>query len=138
MIGKWPLGTGESRNAWQPREEWAASVEQGKKGLNDAEFEKNVRLNCTEMQRIIRSRGFDFAEGIYWCNLVSLEIDDLENHEEWVTDAAVEFLETATRPYYLHFSAAPPHHPWTPFEEMDPSLTSAGLSDQYEHLKVEG
>jgi len=110
------------------------------KGSDPADPEVIAKLteNQAAFSKNIQSFGFDFAKNIYAGNPLddkSLKATGLAEHNmEWVTQAAIEFIEQSTeakKPFYLYFSTTLPHFP-RPLDSFlnDERLTPIGQLDQ--------
>jgi len=92
------------------------------------------------MQDLVKSYGFDYADGIYMANVKELNNDALNVHNlEWTVDKALKFMEAEKdNPFFLFFSTTLHHGPvpwgrkdgeyWSSFH-ADPKLTGEGMVD---------
>ncbi|MEX0983021.1 MAG: sulfatase-like hydrolase/transferase [Bacteroidales bacterium] len=99
-----------------------------------------MRHNHTVYQSIVRSYGFDYADGIYMANVKELHNDALNIHNlEWTVDKARKFIEQEKdNPFFLFFATTLHHGPvpwanrngefWSSFD-ADPKLTGEGYID---------
>lgn len=99
-----------------------------------------MKHNHDVYQQIVRSYGFDYADGIYMANVKELNNDALNVHNlEWTVDKARKFIEQEQdNPFFLFFSTTLHHGPvpwannggvyWSSFD-ADPKLTGEGYID---------
>jgi len=99
-----------------------------------------MKHNHDVYQSIVRSYGFDYADGIYMANVKELRNDALNIHNlEWTVDKARKFIEQEKdKPFFLYFSTTLHHGPapwgvregeyWASFD-ADPKLTGEGFID---------
>ena len=99
-----------------------------------------MKHNHDVYQEIVRSYGFDYADGIYMANVKELKNDALNIHNlEWTVDKARKFIEQEQdNPFFLFFSTTLHHGPvpwgtrdgeyWSSFD-ADPRLTGEGFID---------
>lgn len=99
-----------------------------------------MKHNHGVYQQIVRSYGFDYADGIYMANVKELYNDALNIHNlEWTVDKARRFIEQEKdKPFFLYFSTTLHHGPvpwannngtyWSSFD-ADPKLTGEGFVD---------
>ncbi|MCX7818628.1 MAG: sulfatase-like hydrolase/transferase [Kiritimatiellae bacterium] len=90
-----------------------------------------LRQHDEQLRAAIRAAGFDFAGGVYPGNPDDLMPRALRVHNmDWVTAAALEFLDTAPadRPVFLYFAPTLCHSPYEPHRSWraDPHATPAG------------
>jgi len=113
-------------------------------GLSDDPYDPAVsakmKHNHEVYQSIVRSYGFDYADGIYMANVKELRNDALNIHNlEWTVDKARNFIEQEQdQPFFLLFSTTLHHGPvpwarrdgkyWSSFD-ADPQLTGEGYVD---------
>ncbi|MFC2129406.1 sulfatase-like hydrolase/transferase [Bacteroidota bacterium] len=106
----------------------------------DPVIDAKMKLNHKVYQSIVRSYGFDYADGIYMANVKELNNDALNVHNlEWTVDKARKFIEQEKdNPFFLFFSTTLHHGPvpwsvsdgsfWSSFD-ADPKLTGEGVID---------
>ncbi|MEX0988371.1 MAG: sulfatase-like hydrolase/transferase [Bacteroidales bacterium] len=106
----------------------------------DPEVSAKMRYNHSVYQSIVRSYGFDYADGIYMGNVKELHNDALNVHNlEWTVDKARKFIEQEKdNPFFLLFATTLHHGPvpwankdgeyWSSFD-ADPKLTGEGYID---------
>jgi arylsulfatase A-like enzyme len=113
-------------------------------GLSDDPYDPAVsakmKHNHEVYQSIVRSYGFDYADGIYMANVKELRNDALNIHNlEWTVDKARKFIEQEKdNPFFLMFNTTLHHGPvpwarkddvyWSSFD-ADPKLTGEGYVD---------
>jgi len=102
----------------------------------DAKMKHNHRV----YQEIVKSYGFDYADGLYMANLQELFNEALNVHNlEWTVDKALRFIvQEKDNPFFLYFSTTLHHGPvpwgiregkyWSSFN-ADPKLTGEGVVD---------
>ncbi|MBM4164993.1 MAG: hypothetical protein FJ222_11230 [Lentisphaerae bacterium] len=84
-------------------------------------------------ENIKRTAGYDYAEGIVWCNNSPEPLKALDTHHiEWSIQKALDFLDTCSgdRPFVLHYASTCVHGPsaLAAFEK-DPRFTLGGKVD---------
>jgi len=106
----------------------------------DPAVSAKMKFNHDIYQSIVRSYGFDYADGIYMANVKELQNDALNIHNlEWTVDKARRFIEQEKdHPFFLYFSTTLHHGPvpwarndgtyWSSFD-ADPRLTGEGFID---------
>lgn len=106
----------------------------------DPAVSAKMKHNHDVYQEIVRSYGFDYADGIYMANVKELNNDALNVHNlEWTVDKARKFIEKEKEnPFFLFFSTTLHHGPvpwgkrdgafWSSFD-ADPKLTGEGYID---------
>ena len=106
----------------------------------DPAVSARMKHNHEVYQDIVRSYGFDYADGIYMANVKELNNDALNVHNlEWTVDKARRFIEQEKdNPFFLFFSTTLHHGPvpwavsdgnyWSSFD-ADPKLTGEGFID---------
>jgi len=106
----------------------------------DPEVDAKMKNNHNIMQEIVKSYGFDYADGIYMANVRELYNDALNVHNlEWTVDKALKFIEQEKdNPFFLYFSTTLHHGPvpwgkkdgkyWSSFD-ADPKITGEGIVD---------
>jgi len=106
----------------------------------DPEVNAKMKHNHNVMQEVVRSYGFDYADGIYMANVRELHNDALNVHNlEWTVDKALKFIEEEKdHPFFLYFSTTLHHGPvpwgkkdgeyWSSFH-ADPKITGEGVVD---------
>lgn len=106
----------------------------------DPAVDAKMKHNHQIYQSIVRSYGFDYADGIYMANVKELNNDALNVHNlEWTVDKARKFIEQEKdNPFFLYFSTTLHHGPvpwshtgddyWSSFD-ADPKLTGEGVVD---------
>lgn len=106
----------------------------------DPAVDAKMKHNHDVYQSIVRSYGFDYADGIYMANVKELANDALNVHNlEWTVDKARKFIEQEKdNPFFLFFSTTLHHGPvpwafngaeyWSSFD-ADPKLTGEGVID---------
>jgi len=106
----------------------------------DPAVSAKMKHNHDVYQSIVRSYGFDYADGIYMANVKELRNDALNIHNlEWTVDKARKFIEQEKdNPFFLYFSTTLHHGPapwgvkegeyWASFD-ADPKLTGEGFID---------
>lgn len=99
-----------------------------------------MKHNHDVYQSIVRSYGFDYADGIYMANVKELRNDALNIHNlEWTVDKARKFIDQEKdHPFFLFFNTTLHHGPapwgvrdgkyWSSFD-ADPKLTGEGFID---------
>ncbi|MCK4921515.1 MAG: sulfatase-like hydrolase/transferase [Bacteroidales bacterium] len=104
----------------------------------DPVVDASMKHNHSVMQEIVKSYGFDYADGIYMSNVKELKNDALNVHNmEWTVDKALKFIEEEKdNPFFLYFSTTLHHGPvpwgikdgeyWSSFD-ADPKLTGEGV-----------
>ena len=112
---------------------------QGDDPYNPA-VDAKMKHNHDIYQSIVRSYGFDYADGIYMANVKELRNDALNIHNlEWTVEKARNFIEQEKdNPFFLYFSTTLHHGPvpwarrdgeyWSSFD-ADPKLTGEGVID---------
>jgi len=112
---------------------------QGDDPYNPA-IDAKMKHNHNVYQSIVRSYGFDYADGIYMGNVKELRNDALNIHNlEWTVDKARKFIEQEKdNPFFLFFNTTLHHGPapwdvrdgkyWSSFD-ADPKLTGEGVID---------
>ena len=72
----------------------------------DPQVSAKMKQNHDVMQEIVKSYGFDYADGIYMANVKELNNDALNVHNlEWTVDKALKFIEQEQdNPFFLYFS----------------------------------
>ncbi len=112
---------------------------QGDDPYNPA-IDAKMKHNHDVYQSIVRSYGFDYADGIYMGNVKELRNDALNIHNlEWTVDKARRFIEQEKdNPFFLFFNTTLHHGPvpwsnnrggyWSSFD-ADPKLTGEGVID---------
>lgn len=131
MVGKWHLGSGQDMNGYYKEGRFVpVTLKGGIRAFDDPAVLAHLKETYPELQSIIRSRGFDFAEAIYWENPMPFNVKGLEHNPEWLTREAVRFInENKDQPFFLYYASTVPHNPWSPLGEMDPRKTPAGYID---------
>jgi arylsulfatase A-like enzyme len=106
----------------------------------DPSVSAKMKHNHEVYQSIVRSYGFDYADGIYMANVKELWNDALNLHNlEWTVDKARKFIEQEKdNPFFLFFATTLHHGPvpwannsgvyWSSFD-ADPKLTGEGYID---------
>ena len=106
----------------------------------DPAVDAKMKHNHSVMQEIVKSYGFDYADGIYMANVRELHNDALNVHNmEWIVDKALKFIEQEKdNPFFLYFSTTLHHGPvpwggkngeyWSSFD-ADPKITGEGVVD---------
>lgn len=106
----------------------------------DPAVSARMKYNHDIYQEIVRSYGFDYADGIYMGNVKELWNDALNIHNlEWTVDKARKFIEQEKdNPFFLYFATTLHHGPvpwgrrdgeyWSSFD-ADPKLTGEGYVD---------
>jgi len=106
----------------------------------DPAVDAKMKHNHQVYQSIVRSYGFDYADGIYMANVKELRNDALNIHNlEWTVDKARKFIEQEKdHPFFLFFNTTLHHGPvpwafngteyWSSFD-ADPKLTGEGVVD---------
>lgn len=106
----------------------------------DPAVDAKMKHNHEVYQSIVRSYGFDYADGIYMANVKELRNDALNIHNlEWTVDKARRFIEQEKdQPFFLFFNTTLHHGPvpwgrrdgeyWSSFD-ADPKLTGEGVVD---------
>jgi arylsulfatase A-like enzyme len=104
----------------------------------DPAVDAKMKHNHDVYQSIVRSYGFDYADGIYMANVKELRNDALNIHNlEWTVDKARTFIEQEKdHPFFLFFNTTLHHGPvpwartdgvyWSSFD-ADPKLTGEGV-----------
>ncbi|MGC9522900.1 MAG: sulfatase family protein [Anaerolineae bacterium] len=85
---------------------------------DDAEVDAALRTYQAVLQEEVRQTGgFDYAASIVWGNNESFPVARLREHNlEWITQGALDFLDTCTgdEPFFLYVTPTafhgPPHH----------------------------
>lgn len=84
------------------------------------------------LTELVRSTGFDYVDGLYITNI--MPGGSFSHNMEWVTEAALRFMDDAMRremPFFLYFNPTPPHNPTSAAEALqgiyNSSQTPAGL-----------
>lgn len=123
FCGKWHVG-----GPVQGHRIWAQDA-----AYADPTVQQQLRAAHESMQEVVRSRGFDYADGIYWGNTADYRLDSFNVHNpEWVVDAGLRFLDQyGHEPFYLYFSTTIHHGP-SPQQSLkaDPRITPAGFLDK--------
>lgn len=147
LVGKWHLG--QWMCGWEVDGQWKFPDGYYAMGLAeyprdasfaDPEFNQALERNQEIFQRELRRDGWDEAAAIYWANPRELHHDQLYNHNvEWLTHAAVEFInQHHDEPFFLFLASTIPHTP-NPIETLkrgdDPRITGEGLIQT--HLGVQ-
>ena len=72
-----------------------------------------MKHNHDVMQELVKSYGFDYADGLYMANVKELNNDALNVHNlEWTVDKARKFIEQEKdNPFFLYFSTTLHHGP---------------------------
>ena len=106
----------------------------------DPAVDAKMKHNHSVMQEIVRSYGFNYADGIYMANVRELYNDALNVHNmEWTVDKALKFIEAEKEnSFFLYFSTTLHHGPvpwgkkdgeyWSSFH-ADPKITGEGVVD---------
>jgi len=106
----------------------------------DPVVSEKMKHNHDIMQEIVRSYGFDYADGIYMANVKELNNDALNVHNlEWTVDKALKFIDQEKdNPFFLYFSTTLHHGPvpwgqkdgkyWSSLD-ADPKITGEGVVD---------
>ncbi|MCF8392230.1 MAG: sulfatase-like hydrolase/transferase [Bacteroidales bacterium] len=106
----------------------------------DPVTDAKMKHNHSVYQSIVRSYGFDYADGIYMANVLELKNTALNVHNlEWTVDKARKFIDQEKdNPFFLFFSTTLHHGPvpwgvsggeyWSSFD-ADPKLTGEGVVD---------
>jgi arylsulfatase A-like enzyme len=104
----------------------------------DPAVDAKMKHNHEVYQSIVRSYGFDYADGIYMANVKELRNEALNIHNlEWTVDKARTFIEQEKdHPFFLFFNTTLHHGPvpwartdgvyWSSFD-ADPTLTGEGV-----------
>lgn len=100
----------------------------------DPEVAKIVEKNYQNVVAEVKTHGFDFAGAIYRNNMPWMPLPDKlrEHNQEWVTDAALKFIdESADKPFFLYVAPTIPHWPSSLTAlESDPRYTVGGVLDK--------
>ncbi len=107
----------------------------------DPAVDAKMKHNHEVYQSIVRSYGFDYADGIYMANVKELRNDALNIHNlEWTVEKARNFIvQEKDHPFFLYFCTTLHHGPvpwafngteyWSSFD-ADPKLTGEGVVDR--------
>jgi arylsulfatase A-like enzyme len=130
VVGKWMIGT--RPETWLNRPKLDPKTDPRDPHAAE-ELQRYQKETCCDVRELF---GFEFAENLYPNNP---QQDGLpravrHHHVEWVTDAALRFLDGSAnddRPFFLYLPSTVPHGP-EPVRSMrqDPLLTIAGPLDQ--------
>lgn len=127
LIGKWHLGgLGKYRELTPP------------KGSDPAnpEVAKSLSENQARLCEAVKAHGFDFVANVYAGNPLDsralINTGCTEHNMEWLTEAALRFIEqNKAEPFYLYFAAKLTHHPDVVKSlKADARITGAGLLPQ--------
>ncbi len=155
FVGKWDLGGFNFKRKQYPRSEfWAAAwrADSDDADPSDPEISAILERDHENMQKTIKSFGFDYAEAITnnpesWANRA------LNYHNpEWITDRALKFIsEKRDNPFFLYMNHTLHHipHPQESLLTGDPRMTQGGYLDRvpdcmpprreiFERVKKEG
>lgn len=100
------------------------------------EGERELIADQDRLRRIVReSAGFDWAESIFQGNIGFKHPLLHHHHIEWITQGALDFIDTAARgdqPFYLHLCPTTVHGP-SHLEDIDadPTYTPGGKSTRH-------
>ena len=123
FCGKWHVG-----GAVPGHRQWPQDA-----AYDDPEIQRKLRAVQETMKDVVKERGYDFADAIYWGNTADYKLDSFDVHNpEWVVDAGLRFLDQyGHEPFYLYFSTTIHHGP-SPQKSLkaDPRITPAGYLDQ--------
>ncbi|MCP4312899.1 MAG: sulfatase-like hydrolase/transferase, partial [Bacteroidetes bacterium] len=103
-------------------------------------IDAKMKHNHDVYQSIVRSYGFDYADGIYMGNVKELRNEALNVHNlEWTVDKARKFIEQEKdNPFFLFFNTTLHHGPapwgrnvgkYLSSFDADPKLTGEGFID---------
>jgi len=123
FCGKWHVGGNP-----QGHRAWAKDA-----AYDDPQLQRQLKAVQGSMQEVIRSRGYDYADAIYWGNTADYNLDSFDVHNpEWVTDAGLRFLDQhGQEPFYLYFATTIHHGPSPQLSiKADPRITPAGYLDK--------
>lgn len=142
-VGKWDFGTPkpeESGSAFlepYPRSDgWTKAPDEADPA--DPEISALLKRNHERLCNYAKRLGFDYADALYRLNMEfwshALNIHNME----WVTDAALRFIDTnKDRPFFLYMAPTLHHipHPQESMLQADPRVTLGGYLDQAPHVQ---
>ncbi|MEM9251128.1 MAG: sulfatase-like hydrolase/transferase [Planctomycetota bacterium] len=124
FVGKWHInGVGKWENPPAPGSD-----------PSDPAIAAILKENHDSIAHDIKAFGFDYADGVYRGNLVDdkkLVNTGMDEHNmEWLTDAALRFIEeNRDEPFFLYFATTLNHvpDPNKSLREADPRISGEGL-----------
>jgi len=123
FCGKWHVGgTPQGHRAWPPDAAY-----------QDPTTQRQLRRAHESMQEVIKARGYDFADSIFWGNTEDYKLASFNVHNpEWIVDAGLRFLDQHGREPFFLYVAPTIHHGPSPQLSLkaDPRITPAGYLDQ--------
>ena len=127
MVGKWHLGETGMEGVGFDRS-FPADTDP-----RDPDFSRMLARHQELCAEQVRARGFDTASRIYWNNPASYGVKALDSHNmEWVTEGALDFIETSKdNPFFL-LMAPTLHHVPHPQASLraDPRVCVGGYLDR--------
>ncbi|MFB6217980.1 MAG: sulfatase, partial [Halobacteriaceae archaeon] len=100
----------------------------------DPEVAETIASNYRTYVTEIESCGFDDARSIFPRNVFGFELpESMEYHNmEWVTQGALDFIEThRDEPFFLFMAPTLPHDPWERDQlRADPRITPSGYLEE--------
>jgi len=101
--------------------------------ISDPKIKQGLLNRYQELQKDIRSCGFDYADGLYHNNPNWSGIEMLNAHNmDWVAKKGIEFIENhQNEPFFLYFATTLTHGPVNPGDswKSDRKLTPIGRLD---------
>ncbi len=111
--------------------------------IKNHEVSKAMAHNHAKWSKMIKERGFDYANAVYGGNLLELHSKSANAHNiEWTTSAALEFITTSSDqkdPFFLYYATTVPHgpEPWRQTKgkynfglDADPNITGEGYIEK--------
>ena len=102
----------------------------------DAEISARMKHNHDAWCKRVAEHGFDYVDGLYSANLRELHNKKANVHNvEWTTDAALHFIKSSEKPFFLYYATTTPHGPapWIQTNgefvhglDADPRMTGEG------------
>lgn len=131
FVGKWHNGPRSNK----PHEWEEAGFEQYPRDADPADpaIADKLEHNQRRMSELVKARGFDYAESIYWGNIPQMKLNALHRHnQEWITKGALDFIDTnRDKPFFLYMATTLEHGP-NPLRSLksDPRITGEGMLDE--------
>lgn len=136
VVGKWDLGSPPATDSlgnpyFLPFKRGSAWIDNPEiPDPSDAEYSSILQENHKRMSRYVKSLGFDYAEALYKANPEMWRNHKLNVHNmEWVTEAAVNFIDQyEEEPFFLYMATTLHHipHPQESLLQGDPRITVGG------------
>lgn len=138
-VGKWDFGTPKNNENGEPffiplpqSKNWInAWIEDGKQANpRSPGITKILETNHNKLKQYTKKLGFDYADALYNINPEMWQNHALNIHNmEWVTEAAINFLDLyKDEPFFLYMAPTLHHipHPQESLIQGDPRMTIAG------------